>query len=106
MSLDADQRERTRRELAAAFERAGWPASRLASALGVGEDRVLAALAVDGARPADVWLVRDALDAVLRGRGEEPGRWTELPESARASADGWFGLSDPREVAAAIERAQ
>lgn len=105
MSLDERQRERTRSELAEAFERAGWPADRLAAALDVSEGRVVAALAVDDARPADVWLVRDALDAVLRGRGEEPGRWTELPESARSSAEGWFGLRDPADVAAAIERA-
>ncbi|QNE35269.1 DUF2316 family protein [Leifsonia shinshuensis] len=105
MSLDGEQRERTRGELATAYERAGWPVSRLASALNVGEDRVLAALAVDGAQPADVWLVRDALDAVLRSRGEEPGTWTELPESARASAEGWFGLRDAGEVARAVAAA-
>ena len=53
---------------------------------------------MDGARPADVWAVRDLLEEAALHAGAEPVPYTHLPEGARAAAEGWFRLR-PRSAA-------
>ncbi len=98
MSLTESQVSATRAELAENLARSGWTPTQLAQALGVAEERIIHALAVDGSRPADVWLVRDALDVIIVDSGDKPARYSALTESDRAAARGWFGVSTPAEV--------
>ena len=92
MTLNAAQQQQTRVELRANLDRSGWTRRRAAQALGLSVDRVDAALTVAGARPADVWAVRDLLEEAALAAGAEPQPYTHLPENARAAAEGWFRL--------------
>lgn len=98
VSLNTQQREHTRAELAANLSRAGWSTEKIARGLGISTDRVEAALAIDGAAPEDVWLVRDALEIIIRSRGENPLPYTSLSESARSAARSWFSLRSHDEI--------
>ncbi|QDZ15219.1 DUF2316 family protein [Humibacter ginsenosidimutans] len=104
MSLNRAEREQTRLELQHNLKLSGWSDERLAAALGVQVERVREALAVATPDPADVWLVRDALDAAVRAAGLEPGAYSRLTEENRASAQRWFGIRPENEVTALVRR--
>ncbi len=98
MSLNRNQSEATRAELHSNTELSGLSADAIANALGMSLERVQSALGVSGAAPQDVWLVRDFLDRTIRRAGGTPYPYTSLTESARAAAQGWFGLRDVEAV--------
>jgi len=105
MSLSRSQQARTRKELQSNLALSGWTTTQFAAALGIDEGRLVAALAVDGAHPADVWLIRDAIDAVVRASDREPVPYTSMTEQNRSSAEGWFGIASPDAVRLAVLRA-
>jgi len=94
MSLDQRQTAATRDELAINLARSGQTSGGLADVTGLDRSHVRAALQVDGARPEDVWLVRDYLDRVIRSNGGTPLPYSTLTEQARAAARVWFPLRD------------
>jgi hypothetical protein len=96
VSLDREETARTSRELAANLDLAGLAPATVAASLGFSEDRLRETLAVSPAsRPADVWLLRDFLDQVVRDRGGRPEPWTVLTDEARRAAETWFALRPP-----------
>ncbi|MFD7732085.1 DUF2316 family protein [Kitasatospora phosalacinea] len=92
MSLNAEERARTAAELRANLELAGIGASRVGDELGFVDGQLVEALGVVGADPADVWLLRDHLEDLVRAAGREPVPYTVLTEEARAAAERWFPL--------------
>lgn len=94
MSLDQRQTAATRDELATNLARSGQTSGGIADVTGLNRSRVRAALQVDGARPEDVWLVRDYLDRVIRSTGGTSLPYSTLTEQARAAARVWFPLRD------------
>ncbi|MDF8266128.1 DUF2316 family protein [Luteipulveratus flavus] len=95
MSLDHDERERTRRELRANLELSGLDRQAVASALDLTTDRLDATLDVTPtSRPADVWLLRDFLDRAIRDQGGEPHPWSVLTDDGRRRAARWFRLRE------------
>ena len=103
MSLNRAEREQTRLELQHNLKLSGWSDQRVADALGIGVERVREALTVAAPDPADVWLVRDALDAAVRASGHDPAPYSRLTEDNRASAERWFGIRPAGEVAALVQ---
>jgi hypothetical protein len=104
MTLDPREQDSTRNELAANLELAQTTPARTASAVGLSPARIHAALAVAGARPEDVWLVRDYFEHLIRSRGQTPVPYSKLPESMRASAKAWFPLVDIDQVVKGTKR--
>ncbi|SNT00422.1 hypothetical protein SAMN05421642_10835 [Rhodococcoides kyotonense] len=94
MSLTKRERAATSNELHANLVRSGLSQSELAAKLEIVEQRVNAVLALDGARPEDVWLVRDYLDRAIRSAGLTPQPYSKLTEAMRAAAKSWFPLTD------------
>ncbi|MFE1319783.1 DUF2316 family protein [Kitasatospora phosalacinea] len=92
MSLNAEERARTAAELRANLELAGVGADRVGVELGFVDGQLAEALGVTGADPADVWLLRDHLEDLVRAAGREPVPYTVLTEEARAAAERWFPL--------------
>ena len=104
MSLDQAQRAATQAELRKNLALSGLTASDVADDLGLQSSRARAALEVAGARPEDVWLVRDYLDRVIRSAGTTPQPYSSLTEDERVSAHAWFSLFDLDEVLAEASR--
>ena len=100
MSLNRSERAATRDELRANLDLSGLTANEVAAGIGLEIERVRDALEVAGARPADVWLVRDYLDREVRAAGAVPKPYSSLTENMRASAQAWFAIADVDEVAA------
>ena len=94
MSLNRREQAATCDELAANLDRAGVTSTDVATTLGLSNTRVDAALAVNAARPEDVWLIRDYLDHVIRSHGSIPRPYSSLSENMRAAAQAWFTLID------------
>ncbi len=94
MSLNRSQRAATRAELRSNLVLSGLSIEALAGNLGLSAARVGAALDVDGARPEEVWLVRDYLDRVIRSAGTTPTAYSSLSEEKRTAAQAWFSLVD------------
>ncbi|GAA4682744.1 DUF2316 family protein [Frondihabitans cladoniiphilus] len=94
MSLTTRTQAATREELATNLSLAGETPDEIATKIGLSEARVLAALDVAGARPEDVWLVRDYLDHVISEAGGTPRPYSSLSEQMRAAAENWFPLVD------------
>ncbi|GAA2096656.1 DUF2316 family protein [Kitasatospora saccharophila] len=92
MSLNDEERARTAAELRANLELTGLDADRAGAELGFDGGRLAQVLAVAGADPADVWLLRDHLEDLVRAAGREPVPYTVLTEEARAAAERWFPL--------------
>ncbi|WBU37758.1 DUF2316 family protein [Homoserinibacter sp. YIM 151385] len=96
MSLNAEERERTSRELRQGLSALGLDRVRLARQLGWSEARVESVLAVDPASdPVDVWELRDFLVETATSRGSKPAPFTVLTPSARVRAGAWFALRRP-----------
>lgn len=96
MSLNDEERARTSAELWANARLARVTVEELANGLGLGTGQVRAALDVrEGARPQDVWLVRDHLEDLVREAGESPVPYTVLTGRARPAAAMWFPLRRP-----------
>lgn len=102
MSLNRSEIEATRADLRRHLDASGLTPDDLAAWLGVPSRRVDEALAVEGADPALVWYVRDALDAEVRRKGTDAGAWTVLSDAARRTAQAWFRLHalPPRDASA------
>lgn len=98
MSLDQRQTAATRDELAINLARSGQTVGGIAGVTRLGRSRVQAALAVDGAQPQDVWLVRDYLHRVICLASGTPHPYSTLTGQARAAAQAWFPLRDIDEV--------
>lgn len=92
MSLTAAQRQQTAAELQANFELSGLSTADLRALTGWTQERVVATLTITQADPADVWRLRDLLDAEVRAAGRTPLAFSVLTEQARASAEAWFGI--------------
>lgn len=98
VSLNKSQRAATHDELQANLALSGLSALSISTDLGLDASRVRAALDVTGARPADVWLVRDYLDRLIRSAGATPRAYSSLTEQNRTAAQAWFSLSDIDDV--------
>ncbi len=98
MSLNNSQRSATREELQTNLDLAGLSRAEVSTALGLSTPRVHAAFNVAGARPEDVWLVRDYLDRTIQAAGATPHAYSSLTEGKRAAAQAWFRLSDVEDV--------
>lgn len=94
MSLNRNETEQTGRELRRHAEVTGLEAAQLGHWLGVPTSAVEQVLAMDGADPALVWLVRDALDLDARERGLDAGGWSTMTDANRRRAQAWFRLRD------------
>lgn len=94
MSLNRTETQQTGRELRRHAEAAGLDAAQLGDWLGASESAVEQVLAMDGADPALVWLVRDALDLEVRERGLDAGGWSTMTDANRRRAQSWFRLRD------------
>ncbi|TFC01046.1 DUF2316 family protein [Cryobacterium adonitolivorans] len=98
MSLNRSERGDTCNELNANLVLSGLTPENIGGALGWTLDRTTAALAVAGAAPRDVWLVRDYIDAAIIAAGKTPHPYSSLTEQMRSAADSWFGLIDVADV--------
>ena len=103
MSLNRSELEQTRLELRQNLKLSGWSEQRIADALGIHAERVREALANAEPDPADVWLVRDALDEAVRASGRDPAPYSRLTEESRPNAERWFGIRPAAEVSALID---
>lgn len=92
MSLTPAQQRQTAAELQANFELSGLSTADLRQLTGWIQERIVATLTVDSADPADVWRLRDLLEAEVRSAGRKPVPYSVLTEQARASARAWFGI--------------
>lgn len=102
MSLNTREQNATRAELNANLELAQLRPDDIAAAVGLPLAHINEALAVSGARPEHVWLVRDYLELTLQSLGRRPHPYSKLTEPMRAAARAWFPLVD---VEAAINAA-
>lgn len=92
MSLTDRERAATAREIAANLELSGLTLDQLGELTGLGRARLEAALAVTQSRhPADVWLVRDAVEAAAKDAGSTPVPYSVLTDEMRGAAERWFG---------------
>ncbi|MCZ9310182.1 DUF2316 family protein [Corynebacterium uberis] len=94
MSLSVQQLRATAAELRENMLRAGLTPADLPELTGLDARRAAAALAVAGASPADVWLLRDRLDTAVLRAGARPAPYSALTEDMRAAAAAWFGVRD------------
>jgi hypothetical protein len=92
MSLTPAQRQQTAAELQANFELSALSTADLRALTGWTQERVVATLTITDADPADVWRVRDLLDAEVRAAGRTPLPFSVLTEQARSAAEVWFGI--------------
>lgn len=92
MSLTPAQQRQTAAELQANFELSGLSTADLRQLTGWTQSRVVATLTIDGADPADVWRLRDLLEAEVLAAGRTPVSFSVLTEQVRASAEVWFGI--------------
>ena len=93
MSLNAEQRDGTRRELRRNLELSGLTTDAVAVELGFSDERLDATLEVaPDSDPADVWMLRDVLEQAVRRAGGTPERYSVLTDTARVDAQRWFGL--------------
>lgn len=94
MSLNRAQMEQTGADLRRNLATADASSADLEAWLELSAADVMHVLAMDGAAaPETVWLVRDAIDALVRERGLEPA-WSVLTDDARVQGQQWFRL-DP-----------
>ncbi|MFT3662177.1 MAG: DUF2316 family protein [Gordonia sp. (in: high G+C Gram-positive bacteria)] len=93
MSLNAEEIRRTRRELQQNLALTGLTVDDVAADLEMDTESVRELLAMAGRRaPAEVWLLRDYLEAAVTDTGGEPVPFTVLTEPSRRKAQRWFDL--------------
>lgn len=96
MSLNAEERQRTSRELQRTATTAGLTSEQISRQLGWSLARTESTLAVDSAsHPVDVWELRDFLEETATELGVSPEPFTVLSEAARRRAHLWFALRRP-----------
>lgn len=86
MSLNRRESRATSLELHTNLELAGLTPYDVAIALGRAPAWVQATLDLAGARPEEVWLLRDYLDRAVRTAAATPVPWSVLTDQARATA--------------------
>jgi hypothetical protein len=91
MSLTPAQRQQTAAELQANFELSGLSTADLRQLTGWTQERVVSSLTISDAEVADLWHVRDLLDAEVRSNGRTPVPFSVLTEQARGAAGARFG---------------
>ena len=97
MPLDEMERRTTKRELQHNMEFSGWTDQRLADVLGMDLGAVQKALEVPE-ESADIWAVRDALEAAAEQAGHEPQRYSCLVEGVRGGAAQRMNLRPQQEI--------
>lgn len=100
MSLNRRERQATSSELRANLDLSGQTPDDLAHALGRSAAEIQGVFDLADVAPADVWLVRDALDRAVRATGATPAPWSVLTDQARTAAQQWFVLADVDDVLA------
>ena len=96
MSLNDEQRARTREELLANFRLAGSTPEEIQSQLAFTPQQFDNTIDVRAqCEPQDVWLLRDHLEVLVRARGGTPARYSVLTRRARLAAALWFPLRRP-----------
>ncbi len=96
MSLNAEERQRTSRELQHTATAISLTGEQIAHQLEWSVARTESTLAVDSAsNPVDVWELRDFLEETATGLGAETVPFTVLTEAARRRAHVWFALRHP-----------
>lgn len=98
MSLNEAQQKATSAELAANCGLSGLSRGHIASDLGLTSGQLDEIFDVAGARPEDVWWLRDYLERAVIEAGAEPLPYTSLTPQMRASAELWFPLRTPPQV--------
>lgn len=99
MSLNEEQKSRTREELRANFDLSGLSPEQAAKALGFTAEQFDDALCLAPAsHPADVWLLRDYLEREVIARGIGPVPFTVLTPKTRLDAADWFNLRPARPI--------
>ena len=102
MSLNKAEQRQTGEDLRAYLAASGLQRAELADWLRLDSDELDAVLERTGgeASPVRAWLVRDALDQVVRESGATAPGWRILTDAARIRALGWFPLKEvpPRTV--------
>jgi hypothetical protein len=93
MSLNTEQQARTRDEFQANYHLCGVTAQQIQTDLGFTSRQLDHTLHIHPASdPADVWLLRDYLDKIIRHHGGDPVPFTVLTERYRLAASLWFSL--------------
>lgn len=96
MSLNAEERQRTSRELQDNLAASALSIEQLARQLGWSAARVESTLAVDSeSDPVDVWELRDFLAETTTSLGAKAVPFTVLTSAARMRAAMWFDLRRP-----------
>ncbi|MFE6888279.1 DUF2316 family protein [Streptomyces sp. NPDC057694] len=92
MSLNAEERHRTGKELRSNLALTGLTDQQIAADLEWTPGRLTNALDIEGADPVDVWQLRDYLAQTVRDAGRDPVPFTVLTDRSRVMARAWFGL--------------
>lgn len=97
MSLNRAQRAATSAELMTNLELSGLTAEQLRDDLGWSAAELDQTLAVTGADPAMVWMLRDVLEKAILARGLRPEPYSWLIPGMAEPQQRWFGLPLPRD---------
>lgn len=84
--------QNTRRELRENFARLGYPMERVTRDTRMTEDEIQAVLDMEGARPSQVWELRDYLEDMLDAEGIEMEPFTALADHG---ANRWYPYETP-----------
>lgn len=92
MSLNAEERRRTAKELRSNLALTGLTDQQVAADLKWTPARLTNVLDIEDADPVDVWQLRDYLAQAVRDAKREPVQFTVLTDRSRVKAGAWFGL--------------
>jgi hypothetical protein len=95
MTLSSREQQATSDELAQNFELSALAPDEICEDLGIDRGQLDDILDVVSARPEDVWMLRDYLEAAVLDRGREPVGYSSLRPEMRAAAARWFPLRPP-----------
>jgi len=95
MSLSSSEQQATSNELNANFELSALTPDEICVDLGITRAGLDEIFGVTRAKPEDVWMLRDYLDAAIEDRGLVPQPYSSLRPGMRAAAARWFPLHPP-----------
>ncbi len=95
MSLSTREQQATSNELNANLELSALTPDEICADLGIARGQLDDIFAVAPAEPADVWMLRDYLEAAVVDRGLTPVPYSSLRPEMRAAAERWFELRPP-----------